>query len=305
VLLNQTMTSVGTLIYVAGTRPLPTPTAHLPCHDDPRRQGHHGVLLPGAQEEEEAKDQGWRGDYDLEHAHVHQGFWRPLLPLTFKKAYTKLDALIERCWNQVPEERPSFDEIVRLMQGDIAEEILAEGRAGNHLSEQGRRFAYRATLGIDEQFEDDGEDGMDTTKMVSQRVHTETRRTPSSRRRTRSSRRRTRSSRRRTPSLRRRTPSSRSCRRGSRKRPLSNIIERLVLDETFTYFLFLSARRSAAAALLAPPVLHVVQHHQFLLLASARPAQAAHAAAEFALLALHHLLGQIIEALAQAHVLLR
>ena len=100
--------------------------------------------------------------------------WRPLLPVTFKKAYTKLDALIERCWSQVPEERPLFDEISRLMQGDIAEEIRRKAEPViTYLSKEDDTL-YHERLGVDEQFEDEGEEGMDTRKMVSQRVHTET-----------------------------------------------------------------------------------------------------------------------------------
>ena len=96
------------------------------------------------------------------------------MPLTFKKAYTKLDALIERCWNQVPEERPSFDEIVRLMQGDIAEEIRRKDEPEiTYLSKEDDSLFFER-LGVDEVFEDDGEEGMDTRKMVSQRIHTET-----------------------------------------------------------------------------------------------------------------------------------
>jgi len=48
--------------------------------------------------------------------------WRPLLPLSFKKAYPKLDSLIRQCWANVAEERPTFDEIVKQL-GDIAEEV--------------------------------------------------------------------------------------------------------------------------------------------------------------------------------------
>ena len=48
--------------------------------------------------------------------------WRPLLPLSFKKAYPRLDSLIRQCWANVAEERPTFDDIVRLL-GEIGEEV--------------------------------------------------------------------------------------------------------------------------------------------------------------------------------------
>jgi len=107
-------------------------------------------------------------------ARMYTKGWRPLLPLTFKRAYTKLDALIERCWSQVPEERPLFDEIVRLMQGDIAEEIRRKDEPEITYLNKEDDSLYYERLGMDEVFEDDREEGMDTRKMVSQRVHTET-----------------------------------------------------------------------------------------------------------------------------------
>ena len=48
--------------------------------------------------------------------------WRPLLPLSFKKAYPRLDSLIRQCWANVAEERPTFDDIVRLL-GEIGQEV--------------------------------------------------------------------------------------------------------------------------------------------------------------------------------------
>ena len=49
--------------------------------------------------------------------------WRPLLPVGIEKSYPQLCRLIKRCWSQKQEERPGFDEIVRVMQGEVADEV--------------------------------------------------------------------------------------------------------------------------------------------------------------------------------------
>ena len=180
--LNQTMTSVGTPIYVApevmrGYRYTATADTYsfgiclvaMIRADKDILEFYFQALRKSIKR----KTKAGVGITILNTSMYTKG-WRPLLPLTFKKAYTNLDALIERCWNQVPEERPSFDEIVRLMQGDIAEEIRRKDEPEiTYLSKEDDSL-YHARLGVDEQFEDDGEEGMDTRKMVSQRIHTET-----------------------------------------------------------------------------------------------------------------------------------
>ena len=50
--------------------------------------------------------------------------WRPLLPLEFERSYPKLCKLLKKCWAQKKQDRPSFDEIVRVMQGEVTEEVL-------------------------------------------------------------------------------------------------------------------------------------------------------------------------------------
>ena len=84
--------------------------------------------------------------------------WRPILPLEFERSYPKLCELLKKCWAHTPEDRPSFDQIVKTMQGEVAEEEMRK--------EEPAITVYSV--------EDDGEEGMDTAKMVSQRVHTET-----------------------------------------------------------------------------------------------------------------------------------
>ena len=49
------------------------------------------------------------------------------MPKSFKCAFPKMHALIERCWSQDSGDRPNFDEIVKLMQGDISDEVRRGG----------------------------------------------------------------------------------------------------------------------------------------------------------------------------------
>ena len=49
--------------------------------------------------------------------------WKPDLPGQFVQAYPKLAALIRRCWTIERNPRPNFDKIVRLLQGEIADEV--------------------------------------------------------------------------------------------------------------------------------------------------------------------------------------
>jgi len=49
--------------------------------------------------------------------------WKPNLPVEFVRSYPKLGGLIRRCWTNETDLRPDFDEIVRLLQGEIHDEI--------------------------------------------------------------------------------------------------------------------------------------------------------------------------------------
>jgi len=49
--------------------------------------------------------------------------WKPNLPGTFVQAYPKLTALIRRCWTIERDPRPDFNEIVKLLQGEIHDEV--------------------------------------------------------------------------------------------------------------------------------------------------------------------------------------
>ncbi len=50
--------------------------------------------------------------------------WRPRLPRRFVRAYPQLDKLIRDCWQDDPELRPDFDEIVRRMN-DVRLEVVS------------------------------------------------------------------------------------------------------------------------------------------------------------------------------------
>ena len=100
--------------------------------------------------------------------------WRPLLPVEFELSYPKLCKLLKRCWAPLKEDRPGFDEIVKTMQGEVAEEVMRKEEPVITIYKDEPDSIYHERMGKDEQFEDFGEEGMDTTKMVCQRVHTET-----------------------------------------------------------------------------------------------------------------------------------
>ena len=97
--------------------------------------------------------------------------WRPLLPLEFEKSYPKLCKLLKKCWAQKKEDRPGFDEIVKTMQGEVTVEALRKQEPAITVYSVEDDALFHERMGKDEDFE---EDGMNTTKMVSQRVHTET-----------------------------------------------------------------------------------------------------------------------------------
>ena len=53
--------------------------------------------------------------------------WRPLLPFEFEKTYPGMCKLIKRCWAPLKEDRSGFDEIVKVLQGEIADEVRRRG----------------------------------------------------------------------------------------------------------------------------------------------------------------------------------
>jgi len=107
--------------------------------------------------------------------------WRPLLPMPFKKAYPKLCSLIYRCWSQIPDSRPTFDEIVRLLNGDIGEEVkrrvepeityLSQQPDAQYQEEMLLEAAAAEGGGDSMLADDDEEEEMDTAKFVTRREH--------------------------------------------------------------------------------------------------------------------------------------
>jgi len=100
--------------------------------------------------------------------------WRPLLPLEFERIYPKLCKLLKKCWAQNPEDRPSFDLIVKTMQGEVAWEVMRKEEPVITVYSVEDDALYHERMGKEEDFGDEGEDGTKTTKMVSRRVHKET-----------------------------------------------------------------------------------------------------------------------------------
>jgi len=49
--------------------------------------------------------------------------WRPLLPMEFESSFRNLTKLIKDCWSNDQERRPNFDEIVKQLTGAIANEV--------------------------------------------------------------------------------------------------------------------------------------------------------------------------------------
>ena len=96
------------------------------------------------------------------------------MPVEFERSYPKLCQLLKRCWVPLKENRPSFDEIVRVMQGEVADEVRGREEPVIQLYSLEEDAVYQERMGVDEDFEDDKGMDADITKMVSQRVHMET-----------------------------------------------------------------------------------------------------------------------------------
>jgi len=129
--LNNTMTSVGTPIYIA-------PEIMRADHYDGKADVYSfGICLVAMINAEKnvvefffeclrkhmkKKNRRGVGIAILNNRLLNQK-WRPNLPATFMQAYPKLAALIRRCWTVDRDPRPNFDEIVRLLQGEIHDEV--------------------------------------------------------------------------------------------------------------------------------------------------------------------------------------
>ena len=91
------------------------------------------------------------------------------MPLEFERSYPKLCKLLKRCWAQEPEDRPSFDDIVKTMQGEVAEEVLRKEEPEIMVYSVEDDALYHERIGVDEVFEDEAEDR--TAQMASKQQH--------------------------------------------------------------------------------------------------------------------------------------
>ncbi|GMI55372.1 hypothetical protein TeGR_g14295, partial [Tetraparma gracilis] len=99
--------------------------------------------------------------------------WRPILPLSFVKAYPKLHALIQECWLVRRKERPNFDEIVKRLQGDIGDEIKRKEEPKIELYSKEDDLVYRNRIGKEDEIEDSDEEESGTKRgeVVSKAEH--------------------------------------------------------------------------------------------------------------------------------------
>ena len=173
--LNQTMTSVGTPIYVA-----PEVMAGY-SYDSTADSYSYGICLVAMIRGEkdimefyfqalrktmERKTKKGVGITILNNRMYGKG-WRPLLPLEFEKSYPKMCKLLKRCWAQKKEDRPSFDDIVMCMQGEIAAEVRGKEEPVIVMYGDEDDLLYRGRMGKDEVLDDSDEnEGENDTRVV-------------------------------------------------------------------------------------------------------------------------------------------
>ena len=92
--------------------------------------------------------------------------WRPLLPSAFNRGYPCLCALIERCWAPKKEDRPLFNEIVKVMQGEVADEVRKNKEPEIVVYSVEDDQVYHERMGKEEVFEEEEETG-ETRSMIS------------------------------------------------------------------------------------------------------------------------------------------
>jgi len=109
------------------------------------------------------------GITSLNHRMYSKG-WRPLLPVEFEKSYPKLCKLLKRCWSQKKEKRPGFDEIVWVMQGDVADEVMRREEPEITVYSVEEDAVYHERMGKDELFEGE-EEGDVTMEMMKKADH--------------------------------------------------------------------------------------------------------------------------------------
>jgi serine/threonine protein kinase len=111
--------------------------------------------------------------------------WRPLLPLAFEKAYPKLCALIKECWSQEKEKRPAFSDIVRRLNGGIAEEVRGREepaivhlrKMDDSLYHEQMKLEAKGGIVVDDYDDDDGgedgDNGGGTSRFVTRKLYEE------------------------------------------------------------------------------------------------------------------------------------
>ncbi|GMI30069.1 hypothetical protein TeGR_g6473 [Tetraparma gracilis] len=80
--------------------------------------------------------------------------WRPILPLSFVKAYPKLHALIQECWRVRRKERPNFDQIVARLQGEVGDEIKRKEEPEIVMYSKEDDEIYRNRMGKEDELSD-------------------------------------------------------------------------------------------------------------------------------------------------------
>jgi hypothetical protein len=70
------------------------------------------------------------------------------------KAYPKLHALIQECWRVRRKERPTFDEIVKRLQGDIGDEIKRKEEPTITIMSKENDAVYQGRIGKEDELED-------------------------------------------------------------------------------------------------------------------------------------------------------
>jgi len=88
--------------------------------------------------------------------------WRPLLPLEFERNYPKLCTLLKRCWAPKKEDRPSFDEIVKVLQGEVSYEVRRKEEPVLVMYSLEDDQLYQERMGVTEEFSDE-EEGLENT----------------------------------------------------------------------------------------------------------------------------------------------
>jgi serine/threonine protein kinase len=189
--LNQTMTSVGTPIYVApevmkGYRYDATADSYSfgICLVAMIR-GEKNIMdyyFEALRKTMKKKNRGGVGITILNQRMYSRG-WRPLLPMTFEKGYPKLCALIKECWGGIKEKRPVFKDIVRRLNSEISEEINRhEEPVIVYLHKQDdelywEQMELESQGGVvndgDEEHEDGEDERGNTEKFVSRKFHEE------------------------------------------------------------------------------------------------------------------------------------